>query len=414
MQIKRDTSEWRGIFTKPVLKYCAGCYSYPASSKAAMRMSNEAHSSNEERDFAALLHRAGMALDGPDPWDIQVHDKRFYSRFFSGGTLALGESYMDGWWDVEELDTFFTKAFESGINESVRLPLRHMFKILLSRAFDLHGKGRAFRVGEQHYDTGNDLFERMLGRHMAYSCGYWKHAGDLDSAQQAKYDLTCRKAGLQPGMRLLDIGCGWGGLLKYAVENHGAEGLGVTVSKAQAGFARRLCSGLPVEVRVQDYHDLTGAFDAIVSIGMAEHVGWKNYPGFMKMAHQRLPKSGLFVLHTIGSTQSVKETDPWIAKYIFPNSMLPSLAQLTGAAEPYFVVEDVQNFGPDYDRTLMAWEHNFRAAWPDLKEKYGERFYRMWRYYLMVSAASFRSRRIQLWQLVLAKRPGRVRYDAPR
>jgi len=377
-------------------------------------MSSGPTSNGGERFFAGLLQKAGITLNGDRPWDIRVHDPRFFDRFGSGGSLALGESYMDGWWDVEALDEFFTRAFEARLHRQLRVPPSIFLRALLFRVLNPQGRRRAFQVGERHYDTGNDLFERMLGTHMAYSCAYWKDAQDLDAAQAAKLDLVCRKAGLRRGQRLLDIGCGWGSLLRFAAERYHVEGLGITVSSEQAELARRRCAGLPVEVLLQDYRDLVGSYHAVVSIGMAEHVGWKNYSAYMEAAHRCLRPGGYFVLHTIGSRRSVRETDPWIEKYIFPNSMLPSLAQLAKAAEPYFVVEDVQNFGPDYDRTLMAWDENFRSAWPGLSGRYGKRFYRMWRYYLMASAASFRSRRIQLWQLVLARRPGRARYDAPR
>jgi cyclopropane-fatty-acyl-phospholipid synthase len=364
--------------------------------------------------LTALLQDTGITINGNEPWDIQVHDERFFKRVLAGGSLALGESYMDGWWDVEALDGFFTRLFDHGAENSVSPPLSIMFKVLFFRVFNPQAGRRAFHVGKRHYDAGNDIFENMLDSRMAYSCGYWKNASDLDSAQRAKLDIICRKLGLRAGMRLLDIGCGWGSLVQYAAEEYGAEGLGITVSGEQVKLARERIGGLPVEVHLQDYRKLRGNYDAVASVGMVEHVGYKNFAAFMQVAHRCLRPGGLFVLQCIGSKRSVKETDPWIAKYIFPNSMLPSLAQLTRAAEPWFVIEDVQNFGPDYDRTLMAWDRNFRSAWPQLKDRYGERFYRMWRFYLMSSAASFRSRRIQLWQLVLAKKPQRDRYDAPR
>jgi len=364
--------------------------------------------------FTSLLNRAGITPNGPDSWDIQVYDKRFFPRLFAGGSIALGESYMDGWWDVESLDEFFVRLLNIGADSDAHRPAGLRLRTLFFRFFNTQAGRRAFHVGKRHYDAGNDIFECMLDRHMAYSCAYWKNAANLDSAQEAKLDMLCRKLGLQSGMRLLDIGCGWGSLLKYAAEKYGVEGLGITVSGEQVKLACQRTAGLPVEVRLQDYRKLSGNFDAIASVGMAEHVGWKNYPAYMKVAHRCLKPGGLFVVQTIGSTCSVKETDPWIDKYIFPNSMLPSMTQLTRSAEPYFVVEDVQNFGADYDRTLMAWDRNFRTAWPELSKHYGERFYRMWRYYLMSSAASFRTRRIQLYQLVLAKKPGPERYDAPR
>jgi len=381
---------------------------------ALIHMCPENSITRSEKFLASLLQEAGIGINGSEPWDIQVNDQRFFQRVLTGGSMALGESYMDGWWDVESLDEFFTRLFDMGAENSARRPALLLLRNLFFRIFNSQTRRRSFQVGKRHYDAGNDIFEEMLDSRMAYSCGYWKDATDLESAQRAKLDMICRKLYLQPGMRLLDIGCGWGSLVKYAAEEYGAGSLGVTVSGEQVKLARERAAGLPIEVQLQDYRKLDGTYDAVASIGMVEHVGWKNYATFMKVAHRCLRPGGLFVLQTIGSTRSVKETDPWIAKYIFPNSMLPALAQLTRAAEPCFMVEDVQNFGPDYDRTLMAWDANFRSAWPRLKEKYGQRFYRMWRYYLMSSAASFRSRRIQLWQLVLAKKPRPTRYDAPR
>jgi len=377
-------------------------------------MYSDAKTARTETFFINLFQRAGITLDGDEPWDIQVHDKRFFKRLLAGGSMALGDSYVDGWWDVDSLDGFFVKVFNIGAENDANRPTGLLLRTLFFRIFNTQAGHRAFHVGKRHYDAGNDIFEHMLDRLMAYSCGYWKDAEDLHAAQQAKLNMICRKLGLQAGMRLLDIGCGWGSLLKFAAEKYGVEGQGITVSGEQVRLATQRTEGLPVEVHLQDYRTLNGNFDAIASVGMAEHVGWKNYPEYMEAAHRCLKPGGLFLVQTIGSNRSVKEMDPWIAKHIFPNSMLPSLAQLTRSAEPYFVVEDVQNFGPDYDRTLMAWDSNFRAAWPELEEKYGQRFYRMWRYYLMSSAASFRTRRIQLWQLVLAKKPARKRYDAPR
>jgi cyclopropane-fatty-acyl-phospholipid synthase len=381
---------------------------------ASIYMNTESKTARTEAIITSLLSKAGISINGSNPWDIQLYDGQFFKRVLTGGSMALGESYVDGWWDVESLDEFFVKLFNIGAESDAHRPTGMLLRNLFYRVFNIQAGRRAFHVGKRHYDAGNDLFEHMLDRRMAYSCAYWKDAADLDAAQEAKLDMICRKLHLQPGMRILDIGCGWGSLLKFSAENYSVAGLGITVSGEQVKLAQQLNAGLPVEVRLQDYRKLTGDFDAIGSVGMAEHVGWKNYPSYMKVAHRCLKPGGYFVVQTIGSTRSVKETDPWIAKYIFPNSMLPSLAQLTHAAEPYFVVEDVQNFGADYDRTLMAWDDNFRTAWPKLKSNYDKRFYRMWRYYLMSSAASFRTRRIQLWQLVLAKKPKSARYDAPR
>jgi cyclopropane-fatty-acyl-phospholipid synthase len=329
------------------------------------------------------------------------------------GSLGLGESYMDGWWDVEDLDGFLFKLIDARLDEKVGT-LDDAWLYLKARFVNLQRGRRAFVIGERHYDLGNDLFQAMLGKRLVYSCGYWKDATDLDAAQEAKLDLVCRKLGLEPGMRVLDIGCGWGEALRFAAERHGVSGVGVTVSHEQAEFAAGLCRGLPIDIRVQDYREVDERFDRVFSIGMFEHVGVKNYRTYFDVARRCTADDGLFLLHCIGSNVSSNHTDPWIAKYIFPNSMLPSAEQIANCVEGVFVIEDWHNFGADYDRTLMAWRANFDAAWPRLAARYGERFRRMWRFYLSASAAVFRARRDQLWQLVLS--PGGVPggYRAPR
>ena len=254
----------------------------------------------------------------------------------------------------------------------------------------------------------------MLGQRLVYSCGYWARADNLDQAQVDKLDLICRKLQLRPGMRVLDIGCGWGEALKYAAQKYGVSGVGVTISQEQAAFARALCAGLPVEIRLQDYRQLDERFDAIFSIGMFEHVGVKNYRTYFEVAQRCLQRTGLFLLHSIGTNVSRDRADPWIAKYIFPNSMLPSAAQITAAMEGLFVLEDWHNFGPDYGRTLQAWRANVEAAWARLDGRYDERFRRMWRFYLAGSMATFRTRLSQLWQLVLSPHGVAGGYFAPR
>ena len=215
-------------------------------------------------------------------------------------------------------------------------------------------------------------------------------------------------------MHVLDIGCGWGEALALAAQRLGISAVGVTISNEQADHARAICAGLPVEIRVQDYRDVDERFDRVFSIGMFEHVGMKNYGTYFDVARRCTVDDGLFLLHTIGSNVSSNHTDPWIAKYIFPNSMIPSARQIADALEGKFVIEDWHNFGADYDRTLMAWRANFDAAWPMLQGRYDERFRRLWRYYLAMSAAAFRARRNQLWQLVLSPHGVRGGYDAPR
>jgi cyclopropane-fatty-acyl-phospholipid synthase len=359
-------------------------------------------SESAKRFVLGQFDRAGIALNGPDPSDPQVHDDRLWGRLLRDGTLALGESYMDGWWDAAALDQFLFRLVNSHIQDAFPKDLAEMWSVARGRLLNLQ-RLHVAEVGEKHYDIGNDLYAAMLDRRMIYSCGYWKHADTLDAAQEAKLDLVCRKLDLQPGMHILDIGSGWGGFLKFAAERYGVSGLGVTVSKEQAALANERNAGLPVETRLLDYQALDGQFDRIVSIGMFEHVGYKNYRSYFEKAASLLKPDGLFLLHSIGGHSSTTHGDPWSEKYIFPNGMLPSIAQIGKAMEGLFVMEDWHNFGADYDRTLMAWRDRFDAAWPRLEgEKYDQRFMRMWHYYLSSFAAMFRARKLSLWQIVLS------------
>ena len=344
---------------------------------------------------AKLLGQAQITIDGNKPWDITVHNDALYWRVFRYGSLGLGEAYMDGWWDSPSLDQFFYKILSLRLDDSLRLNLGMLPEWLYTHLLNPQTKSHAFVVGEKHYDIGNDLYEVMLDSERIYSCGFWKNAKNLQEAQEAKMDLICRKIGLKPGHKVLDIGGGWGGFSKFMAKRYGAKVTMLTISRQQAELAKIRCQGLHVDVRLQDYRDIDGKFDRVVSVGMFEHVGVKNYRNFMEVAARCLSDDGLFLLHTIGSELSEFGTDPWFAKYIFPNSMLPSVAQIGKAAEGLLVSEDWHNFGADYDKTLMAWFANFNAAWPTLEAKYGQRFYRMW---------NFRARRAQLWQIVLSKR----------
>lgn len=357
---------------------------------------------NAKQFVSDLLSQADIQINGSRPWDIQIHNDRAFARTLAQGSLGFGEAYMDGWWDCEAIDQMLTQIFHANLEEKIK-PLQTLLPILWSRVMNPQRKSKAFEIGKRHYDVGNDLYERMLDKRMVYTCGYWKNAQTLDEAQEAKLDLVCRKIGLQKRMRVLDIGCGWGSFAKYAAEKYGVEVVGITVSKEQITLGQKMCSGLPVELRYQDYRDVTGRFDRVVSLGMFEHVGYRNYRTFMEVVHRLLPPHGIFLLHTIGGNRSVRSFDPWIEKYIFPNSMLPSIAQIGASTEKLFVMEDWHNFGTDYDRTLQAWHQNFESGWPELKEKYTERFHRMWRFYLLSSAATFRTRKNQLWQIVVSK-----------
>jgi cyclopropane-fatty-acyl-phospholipid synthase len=357
-----------------------------------------------------LVRHAGIQINGRNPWDIQVQDNRLYNRIITDGSLGLGESYMDGWWDVARLDEMIARILSAHLDRKVRKNPRLILFLLQRKVMNIANKKRAFKVGEQHYDLGNELYEAMLDPDLNYSCGYWKDAKTLHEAQTAKIDLICRKLQLKKGMKVLDIGSGWGNFAKYAAEKYGVSVVGITVSKEQATLATKRCKGLPVEFKIMDYRDLkeTG-FDRVVSIGMFEHVTYKNYDTFMKIAERTLNPGGLFLLHTIGSNESVIAGEPWQEKYIFPNSHLPSIAQIGKAAENKFVIEDIHNFGYYYYPTLMSWWKNFDTNWAKLKkinpEKYDERFYKMWKYYLLSCAGAFKSRTVQLYQVVLSKEP---------
>jgi len=360
-----------------------------------------------------LLGLAGIAIDGDRPWDMRVHDERLFARVLAEGSLGLGESYMDGWWDAEQLDAFIARVLGAELDTKVQ-PWKEVLGVVWARVVNLQRRGRAFQIGRHHYDIGNDFFSRMLDKRMIYSCGYWNDASTLDQAQEAKLDLVCRKLGLRPGMRVLDIGCGWGGTAAFAAERYGVSVVGITVSQEQAKVARETCRGLPVEIRLQDYRDLDATFDRVLSIGMFEHVGRKNYDTFMRVVRSHLADEGLFLLHTIGGIRSVTRTDPWTERYIFPNAMLPSARQITAAIEGRFVLEDWHSFGPDYDTTLMHWHRNVETHWSELADRYDERFHRMWTYFLLSSAGGFRARKNQLWQLVLSPHGVAGGYRAPR
>ncbi len=366
-----------------------------------------------ERIFRDAFAKAGIEVNGNRTWDIQVHDARFYDRVLASGTLGFGESYMDGWWDAERVDELIAKILSGNLEQKVGINPAVIWHYLRARIINLQ-KRHAFEVGERHYDIGNDLYAAMLGERLVYSCGYWNNATTLDEAQEAKLDLVCRKIGLEKGQHILDIGSGWGSFLRFAAERYDASGTGLTVSRAQKAYADEHRRGLPIETLLQDYHEHEGAYDHVISIGMFEHVGYKNYRSYMEKVHALLKRDGYFLLHTIGGNKSTYGTDPWIEKYIFPNGLVPSIEQIGRAAGDLFSMEDWHNFGPDYDTTLMAWFSNFDTNWDSVKSSYDDRFYRMWKYYLLSSAASFRVRNLQLWQIVFTKVGARERYTAVR
>lgn len=350
-----------------------------------------------------LISETGITINGNQSFDIQVHNEDFYKRVLQNGSLGLGESYMEGWWDCEDLDVFFYKLFSHELEKKVKNNWGFMSLVLKAKLFNLQSKAKALNAISHHYDIGNNLYKKMLDPLMMYSCAYWKDATNLTEAQEQKLKLICEKLQLKPGQKVLDIGCGWGGFAYYAAKNYKVNVVGITISEEQRLLAVDRCQGLNVEIRFQDYRDIDEKFDRIVSIGMLEHVGYKNYDEFMAIIHKNLTDEGICLLHFIAGNETDLSTDPWIHKYIFPSGLIPSLTQIGKAMENKLLLEDLHNIGLHYDYTLMAWQENFKKSWEVLSSIYDETFYRMWLFYLAVSAASFRSRRLNLWQLVITK-----------
>ena len=358
---------------------------------------------NEKEVVQNILKKAGVEINGDHPWDIQVHDERLYRRVLVYGSFGLGEAYMEKWWDCERVDLFIEKILRSGQYANAKtLPL--VLLTVKATLLNLQSRIRAKEVIERHYDLGNDLYLSFLDPYNQYTCGYFLETDNLNEAQEKKLDLICRKLQLKQGDNLLDIGCGWGGFAKFAAEKYKCRVVGITISDEQLKYARQYVAGLPVEIRKMDYRDLSGEkFDKITMIGMIEHVGYKNYRRVMEIVNESLGDDGLFLLHTIGQNVTSTSGNPWSDKYIFPNGMLPSAKQLAKASEGIFVMEDLHNFGPYYHDTLRAWDANFHKNWTNIENRYSETFYRMFRYYFNSFAGAFKSRRIQLWQIVFSK-----------
>jgi cyclopropane-fatty-acyl-phospholipid synthase len=360
---------------------------------------------------AGLLALGDIRVDGDRPWDLRVHDERFYGRVLAEGALGIGESYMDGWWDCHQLDELFHRMLAARLEREVRRDWRTLGHLAVSRVVNLQTRRRSRRVARQHYDLDTDLYMSFLDPYNQYTCAYFRGTDDLDRAQEQKLELICRKLHLSAEDHVLDIGCGWGGFARFAAERYGCRVTGVTISSVQAKYARDYCQGLDVEIVECDYRDLPGRLvgreiTKVLVCGMIEHVGFRNYRPLMEVVANCLPDGGLFLLHTIGGqrTSTTMKQNRWLARYIFPVGMLPSLKQLATAAEGVLVLEDLHAFGPrHYEKTLLAWYDNFERNWPAINERYGDRFFRMWRFYLLSLAGSFRADKQYLWQIVFSK-----------
>ena len=363
-------------------------------------------------ELEPILDGLDVKINGDRPWDIQVNNDAFYEQVVYRGTLGLGESYVENHWNCDDIAEFVSRAITGIEKRNLRPNLRLALYYLYSKIFNRQNVARSMQVAERHYNIGNDIYMAFLDKYNQYTCGYFKDTQDLDAAQEKKLNLICQKLDLKHGEKILDVGCGWGGLARFAAERYGVHVTGISISTEQIEFARDYCRGLPVAIENCDYRFMTGKFDKIVSVGMLEHVGYKNYRKYMQKISELLYDEGLFLLHTIGGVRSVTATEPWVDKYIFPNGMLASSGQICSAADDIFIVEDVENFGLYYDRTLHCWSENLERNWPSISEEYGgDRTFRLWKYFFLMSAGTFRARENQVWQFVFSKPVRRQIYD---
>ena len=365
--------------------------------------------------------RAGITINGSAPYDIRVSDQRFYARVLSAGSLGLGESYMEGWWHCEQLHELMRRLLRSRIHSPSHFNLREIFAGINAKIMNLQSPRRAAEVARIHYNLPTEVFECMLDSRMVYSCAYWKGVETLEAAQEQKLHLICQKLGLSARDRLLDIGCGWGSLVRFACERYGCEAVGITISDTQAAYAQVHCAGLPIKIYTGDYRTIRqsihGLFTKVASIGMFEHVGPKNYSTFMEIAKSVLADDGLLLLQTIGDNRSETHCDPWLNKYIFPNGVAPSVQQIGNSTEGKFVLEDWHNFGPDYARTLLSWYSNLISKYNPrmpVGQLSPSQFLRMLEYYLNSFASAFAERHLQLWQLVFSTGKRLSTYDRVR
>ena len=370
-----------------------------------------------------LLEGTGVEVGGDRPWDITVNNPRFYRRALRG-SLGIGESYIDGDWDCQALDVMFQRVLGARKWQSPLLRFARALKVLRARLTNLQTRPRSMAVAEEHYNLDHRMYALLLGPWNQYTCCFFDGTSDLEQAEINKLEMICDKLEIGRDERVLDIGCGWGGFAKYAASTRGCEVTGISLSSEQIDYARSYTAGLPVTIRQIDYRDLPQsglpAFDKIVIIGMIEHVGYKNYRELMDVVNQMLKPDGLFLLHTIGNRDETAVVDPWIEKYIFRNSMVPAMGQLTRAAEENLVIEDWENYGHYYVPTLQAWYERFNANWSqiqalDTERPFDERFRRMWNYYLLSCKAAFEVEELHLWHLVMTRRgSGRGVYDRVR
>ena len=371
-----------------------------------------------KRKGIELFKKADVNINGSRPWDIRVYNDKFYSRLLLHGSIALGESYVDGWWDCDAIDQFIYRILKAGMVDiktgaikNLGIPFVDKLRLIGPIFINRQTKKRSAQDIKYHYSLGNNLFIATLDKRLLYSCGYWKNAKNLDEAQEAKIDLICRKLKLEPKMKLLEIGCGFGGFAKYAADKYGVEVTGITSSEAHSNFAKEYCKESNVKIIHQDYRNIKGKFDRVVCIEMMEHVGYKNHRTFTKQIYDCLKPGGLFLLQSISISISTIKNDPWVDKYIFPGTIALSAKQITTATEDYFYILDWHDFTQDYHSTMIEWFKNFDKNWGKIKNNYDERFYRLWKYYLLCCPGTALAKTHHLWQIVFARIDSDKKYD---
>lgn len=339
-----------------------------------------------------------------------------YRHILTFASLGFGESYMYGWWyeDNNDLVGLASILLSNGIYKKARGQLSLVLKITFQRLLTLPNLlVNSLKNSQHHYDLSNDFYRLFLDKSLTYSCGYQLQENDtLEEMQTQKYDLICQKLALKPEDNIIDIGCGWGGMLIYAAEKYGICGTGITLSVEQANLAieRIKQRGLSNRLRilVLDYREVKGQYDKFVSIGMFEHTGKGNFSVFMQKVSELLKPNGIGLLHTIGTTGcGGRGGDPWIEKYIFPGGYLPKLHDLIHEMNTVgFYVAHCENLKPHYAKTLKLWSDNFRCHQNQImaiSDKFDECFMRKWYFYLQICEATFTYGDSQLYQILFCK-----------
>jgi cyclopropane-fatty-acyl-phospholipid synthase len=372
------------------------------------------------------LYKVSYSYVNPNPYKmlqtngektIIIHNKSMFDKIAYNGALGFAESYMDGDWDTDNMElilyTLMLKEVEIE-NQIKSQPMQAMYSFF-SSIFSTSTNTSLNTIESSkdnishHYDIGNDLYKIMLDKRMQYTCAYFhKENMSLEEAQLAKMELIAKKLDLKSGMSVVDIGCGFGGMAYHLASKYGVRVTGVTLSAEQQTFANNNFGHPNVKIILKDYRHLdstdgdNGMFDRVYSIGMFEHVGRKNYSEYYDKCYSILKPNGIMLLHTIGRTYSDKFVpNPFVEKYIFPGGELPRLKDLTGKFIDKWHLEDMQNLGLSYAKTLRCWRNNI-GNWKDL-DRYSNRFRKMWNFYLLSFPVRFEARDICLWQLVYTK-----------